>query len=72
MWALVAVCAIVLIVAWLPLAWRSGGSGGFSFGNTWNSIKKTFTSYSFKKSTATAAEQEIRTLDSEVFPELSQ
>ena len=71
MWISVGAIAVLLLIVWIPLAMAGsrGGSNGWQL--TWGKIRQAFTGLTTQNQTADAATKEIRSLDQQVFPELS-
>lgn len=72
MWTLVSVATVAIVLIMIPLIRGNYSRPGDSFSSLWNKLRQTASTLTFKRSTADAAEKEIRQLDQQVFPELSQ
>lgn len=71
MWWTVGVTTVAVVIGWASLL-DTKFSGRSFFDSTVKTIQSTFSSLRFGQKEATAAEKEIRQLDAQVFPELSQ
>lgn len=73
MWWLVAGAATIIVVAWIGVLQfeTTGPKGKNLFSEAWSLLKTVHWPGSASK-TATPAEQEIRNLDSQVFPQFQQ